>query len=126
MECGWIDVSACSAIGFQDFVSGCVIFVEDAGVPNDRGEIPLDRAEKGVLPIRPQQTERRVQKVAGMGVTVKRLERKGCERVDRGDEMVFQQSQRGRSKKFAPLQGFQQAQTLGEDGEFWKLSGERP
>ena len=108
-----IDPPAGVLIGVEDGVGGFVIPVEDAGVPDDGGEVPFDRALEGVLPIGPQQAESGVEEVAGMGVAVEGLGGKSPECGDGRGEPVAQQAERGGWEERAFFEGLQQVQTFG-------------
>ena len=100
------------------------LVVEVEGVPGDRGEVPLDGTEEGVLPIGPEQSRGGLHEIAEMGVAMQGLLGKGEQDLGRLLQMMMQHPT-GRLIKGANDGGrVEQVDALVEDFQIGQFPGE--
>ena len=112
-----VDLASGLSVSGEDLVNGVVVLIEDLGVPDDGGKVPLSRTGEGVFPIGPEQAIRGLHEIAHVGIPVKRLMGGRVENVDRLSQVADEAIQSVFGEEIACLEN---GEAFGEDGEFWQ------
>jgi hypothetical protein len=112
-----IDLAAGLSVSGEDLINGVVVLIEDLGVPDDGGKVPLNRTGEGVFPIGPEQAIRGLHEIAHVGIPVKRLMGGRVENVDRLSQVADEAIQSVFGEEIACREN---GEAFGEDGEFWQ------